>query len=160
MARKASTRKPVVRVARAGDVDEILALELASFTHAGEMFDRRQVRGLIASRTALTRIVLADGKVIGWAVGLLRRRGRVSGRLYGLAVHPDSQGRGLGRRLAEAILLALQEQGAQRLYLEVRRDNTRAIALYTSMGFVHHADLPDYYTRGVHAIRMVRVWHG
>lgn len=122
------------------------------------MFGPRQVRRLVTNPAAIMRVARVDGLAVGWAVGLIRQhRTRVSGRLYGVAVYPTFQGIGLGRRLVESILRGLADRGAERIYLEVRRDNTRAIALYRSLGFVHHADLPGYYGRGVHGVRMLRL---
>jgi GNAT superfamily N-acetyltransferase len=45
-------------------------------------------------------------------------------------------GRGLARRLIRATMGALAERGYRRLSLAVTEDNTRARALYESMGFV------------------------
>ncbi len=56
--------------------------------------------------------------------------------IYGFAVDPARQRQGWGRRmLARACALA-REQGASRVTLEVDSANERAIALYTSSGFV------------------------
>jgi ribosomal protein S18 acetylase RimI-like enzyme len=56
--------------------------------------------------------------------------------IYGFAVPPARQRQGWGRRmLARACALA-REQGAARVTLEVETNNERAIALYTSSGFV------------------------
>lgn len=48
---------------------------------------------------------------------------------------PSYAGRGLGRRLIEAVMHALGEQGYARLSLAVTADNVRARGLYESMGF-------------------------
>jgi putative acetyltransferase len=54
-----------------------------------------------------------------------------------MAVLPEMQGRGVGRRLlAEAIAWA-QQQGAKRLYLESNHVLTPALRLYESVGFQH-----------------------
>lgn len=56
--------------------------------------------------------------------------------IYGFAVDPARQRQGWGRRmLARACALA-REQGAARVTLEVETTNERALALYTSSGFV------------------------
>lgn len=49
---------------------------------------------------------------------------------------PSHTGRGLARRLIEATMGALTEQGHDRLSLAVTEHNTRARALYESLGFV------------------------
>lgn len=49
---------------------------------------------------------------------------------------PSHTGRGLARRLIRATMWALAERGYHRLSLAVTESNTRARALYESMGFV------------------------
>jgi GNAT superfamily N-acetyltransferase len=51
---------------------------------------------------------------------------------------PSHAGRGLGRRLIEAAMHALGEQGHPLLSLAVTEDNVRARRLYASMGFTPH----------------------
>ncbi|MGW0810896.1 N-acetyltransferase family protein [Nonomuraea sp. NPDC002799] len=51
---------------------------------------------------------------------------------------PSHAGRGLGRRLIEAVVHALGEQGYPLLSLAVTEDNTRARRLYEYMGFTPH----------------------
>jgi ribosomal protein S18 acetylase RimI-like enzyme len=52
-----------------------------------------------------------------------------------LAVAPDFQGRGLGRRILSRVIERLAEMGYDGLSLMVSRDNHRALDLYRSMGF-------------------------
>jgi GNAT superfamily N-acetyltransferase len=51
---------------------------------------------------------------------------------------PSHAGRGLGRRLIEAAMRTLAEQGYPMLSLAVTEDNIRARRLYESMGFIPH----------------------
>src|SRR5688500_16383984 len=103
-------RSVTLRPAAPADLADLCALEAASFATSEERFGARQVRGLIVNPRALT-VVAHDGRaVFGWASGLPRKHahGR-SGRLYALAVHPDAQGRGLGRLLAERVIHDLRD---------------------------------------------------
>ncbi len=52
-----------------------------------------------------------------------------------LAVVPDCQGRGLGRRILTRVIGRLREMGYDGLSLMVSRENHRALDLYRSMGF-------------------------
>ena len=72
------------------------------------------------------------------------------GGSLGIGVHPDVQGRGVGRQLMVAAMQAARAAGVERLELGVRADNPRAIRLYESLGFV---------TEGVRA-RFVRLPDG
>jgi len=57
--------------------------------------------------------------------------------ILAMGIHPDHQGRGLGRALLEATLAWGDTHGIRRVELYCRDDNGRAIALYDSLGFVH-----------------------
>jgi ribosomal-protein-alanine N-acetyltransferase len=66
-----------------------------------------------------------------------------------LAVHPDSRGRGLGRRLLAGALAAGYAMGIRRATLEVRRSNLVAQQLYAGAGFQVVGVRGDYYTHPV-----------
>lgn len=65
-----------------------------------------------------------------------RRFASCEARILSIAVHPDFQGRGLGRKLLEAGLGYLRAEGAPCVRLEVRPDNDPARHLYEQYGFV------------------------
>ena len=79
-----------------------------------------------------------DGKVVGQAglaVEQNPRRRHVAG--FGMAVHDDYQGKGVGTALlTELVDLAENWIGITRLELTVYTDNAAAIALYEKLGFV------------------------
>jgi len=64
-----------------------------------------------------------------------------------LGVLKQYQRCGLARKLVEALVRAVAKAGASRLFLEVADDNTAAIALYGSSGFVEVARRKEYYAR-------------
>lgn len=55
--------------------------------------------------------------------------------LENIAVLPQFRRRGVGRELLCALLTAARQQGAERIYLEVRESNDGAIRLYQAAGF-------------------------
>ena len=73
-----------------------------------------------------------------------------------LAVAPHAQGRGLGRRLLEALLAEAQRRGQHAVSLEVRADNERAQRLYARHGFQRSAVRRGYYPGGVDALVLTR----
>lgn len=79
----------------------------------------------------------APGRVVGWCD--IQRRGsegfRHVGRL-GVGALPEARGRGVGRRLMHSAIGEARARGMERIELEVFASNTRAIALYQSLGFV------------------------
>ena len=62
-----------------------------------------------------------------------------------IAVHPDYRRLGIGRRLLAQGLLAARERGVIRAFLEVRRGNLAAQAMYRQFGFVESGERPKYY---------------
>jgi ribosomal-protein-alanine N-acetyltransferase len=55
--------------------------------------------------------------------------------LENIAVLPQFRSRGLGRELLNDLLAAARQQGAERIFLEVRESNDAAIRLYQATGF-------------------------
>ncbi len=146
-----------LRAAEARDIESILELETTCFARAEEIFNRRQVRYLIINPRAITVVAEGKGQMLGWTAGLLRHsRDYYSGRLYALAVHPDVQGKRIGKKLVSRILRELVARGARRISLEVHAENQKAIHLYRKLGFVDHEYLADYYGTGHHGLRMMR----
>lgn len=64
--------------------------------------------------------------------------------IYGFVVDPAVQGRGIGRELLRRVCRQALADGAPYVHLEVEVDNDRALALYTSVGFVLETT-EDYY---------------
>ena len=75
---------------------------------------------------------LFDGKVVGSImVGYEGHRGWIN---Y-LAVLPEFQGRGYGRKLVQRAISELKRMGCPKVNLQVRRTNTQVIDFYKHLGF-------------------------
>jgi len=59
-----------------------------------------------------------------------------------MAVVPDYQGRGIGRRLADAAIAFARERGARRMTLLTNSGLDRAMRLYEHLGFEQRPMLP------------------
>lgn len=78
-------------------------------------------------------LVLQEGEdLLGHAIASV---GAGESHLLNLCMRRDQQGRGLGRVLLQHCIDAVQGQGAEMMFLEVRPSNQVAIALYESVGF-------------------------
>jgi ribosomal protein S18 acetylase RimI-like enzyme len=82
-----------------------------------------------------------DGRVIGTA--RVHREDHRAG-VYGFVIHPDLQGRGIGRDVLHRMCRTARDAGATVVHLEVATDNDRALNLYTSLGF-QPVITEDYY---------------
>lgn len=78
-----------------------------------------------------------NGIVVGTAMtAFCRDEGREGyGELVSLYLLPGMEGRGFGRRLLEAALQSLREEGCSCVCLWVMTENRRAIGFYEHMGF-------------------------
>jgi [ribosomal protein S18]-alanine N-acetyltransferase len=75
-----------------------------------------------------------DDALVGYAgIARLGRKAPYEYEIHTIGVDPEYQGRGIGRRLLEEVLV---HAGDGVVFLEVRTDNDPAIGLYTSSGFV------------------------
>ncbi|WP_427915495.1 GNAT family N-acetyltransferase [Ramlibacter sp. MMS24-I3-19] len=96
-------------------------------------------------------VAVAGDEVVGSAglhiAGLSLRRAHVRG--LGIAIAPEWQGRGIGRRMIARLLdWADNWGGVLRIELHVHADNPRAKQLYESMGFVDEGCHKGYALKG------------
>lgn len=80
------------------------------------------------------------------------RQGVDEAELLRLAVAAPERRRGVGRSLVEAGLRRLRAARFSSCFLEVRPDNTAALALYESMGFEPTGRRRAYYRDGTDAL--------
>lgn len=124
-----------LRPATEGDIDALATI-------LAEAFNERPVehtRANLHAELAESRILV--GEVAGRPVGTLKiypernlaNRGQRAG-IYGFAVRPEYQGRGYGRQMLTQTLRLLLAEGYLPITLEVLPENSRAVALYTSVG--------------------------
>jgi ribosomal protein S18 acetylase RimI-like enzyme len=83
--------------------------------------------------------VFVDGKLLGTA-GFVREtqpKSRHKGRVWGVYLNADLRGRGIGRRMMQAVLdRAVKIDGVEQILVSVTTTQAAAIALYRSLGFV------------------------
>lgn len=72
-------------------------------------------------------VAVQDEVVVGF-IGLLLVAGECE--IINVAVLPESSNQGIGKELMQASLLFLQEKSTEKVYLEVRESNQKALALY------------------------------
>ncbi len=131
---------PAVREMTAADVEQVAAIERASFSTPWPAPAFREM----LEREGVELLVLDDGEggVIGYAVLWCVLD---EGELANIAVAEGWRGRALGALLLAAILDRAVEVGVRRLFLEVRESNHVARKLYRSRGFVEIGRRADYY---------------
>ncbi|WJW76165.1 ribosomal protein S18-alanine N-acetyltransferase [Thiohalobacter sp. IOR34] len=106
-----------------------------------------------------TEGILRDCLRVGYNCWVHECEGRIEGyavmsvavgeaHILNLCVRPESQGRGLGRRLLRHLISVARRNRADTLFLEVRPSNRVALRLYEALGFVEVGRRRDYYPAG------------
>lgn len=102
------------------------------------MLDKYQSPSAVAEQIAdgyLYDLIHCEGRPAGYAAARADADARAT-FLSKIYVHPQSQGRGLGRALLEHIEARSRRHDHRTIWLTVNKHNHRAIAWYQHMGFV------------------------
>ncbi|AYD01768.1 GNAT family N-acetyltransferase [Neorhizobium sp. NCHU2750] len=111
------------------DAEEMLAL--ATLTKPGPFTLRAQALGTFWG-------IRVDGRIVAMCGQRMRQPG--FSELSGLCVHPDFQGKGLGKLMLRFVAGEISARN-EAVYLHAYETNTGAIALYQSLGFAIRADM-------------------
>ena len=129
-----------IRPLRPEDIDAVVSIESEAFSTP---WSPETFSGLIG-RDAVELIVMVDQdeEVIGYAVlwCILDQ-----GELANLALATPRRGEGLGGLLLRHVLQVAKDRGVEKLFLEVRASNRRAVELYRTQGFEEVGVRKAYY---------------
>lgn len=125
---------------RASDLAEVLLIE--EQVYALPWSKGNFVDSLAAGYAAF---VLRDGDSGTLLAYFLAMKGAGEMHLLNISVAPEWQGRGLARRMLDALCRLCIEQDCAQLWLEVRHGNARARRVYERYGFAEVGVRPAYY---------------
>ncbi len=141
----------IIRRMRLGDCPAVHAIEEKVFPTPWTLRDFE--REMTVNRCARYLVAEEDGQVIGFAGAWMILD---ESHMTNIAVLEEYRGRGIGRRLMEALLRYASDLGACCMTLEVRAGNETAQALYRSLGFMKVSVRKRYYeNNGEDAFLMV-----
>jgi predicted N-acetyltransferase YhbS len=132
------------------DAEAIEAVTRAAYKRRAERIP--PYKALFETAADVLRHLERGGAVVaeaeGVVIGAVRYREKKPGvlLLYRLAVHPNAQRRGIGRRLIRAVEEIAREAGHSCVHLHARRTCPDLIATYERLGY-HEVDdprEPDY----------------
>lgn len=131
-----------VRKATLDDLDDIMALERATFP--SDAWSRELMASeLVAGHTHYV-VMHAGDELVAYG-GVSSPEGIELADIQTLAVASTRRRSGLGTALLLTLLDAARDRGAREVLLEVRADNPAAQALYAQHGFEAIAVRPRYY---------------
>ena len=129
---------PNFRPMQPDDLEAVAAIELAAYPFPW-------THGIFSDclKAGYDCWVLArPGEIIGY--GILSAAAREA-HILNVCVAPSEQRKGYGRRIVLRLIDLARWHRAERVFLEVRPSNPRAITLYDAMGFNEIGRRPNYY---------------
>ena len=129
---------PTLRPMRDADLDEVMRIEVRAYPFP---WTRGIFRDCLHANYPMW-VQERAGRMVGYGVLSIAAD---EAHVLNLCTSPDHEGEGLGRRMLQALLRIARGHGAQRVFLEVRPSNPRAIALYERNGFNEIGRRPRYY---------------
>ncbi|TFY64740.1 hypothetical protein EVJ58_g2419 [Rhodofomes roseus] len=87
----------------------------------------------------------------------MHRETRNRGYIAMLSVHRDWRKRGIASTLVRRSLAIMKQHGVEEVVLETEFDNSAALSLYESLGFIREKRLFRFYLNGKDAFRLVLV---
>jgi [ribosomal protein S18]-alanine N-acetyltransferase len=126
----------------AEDLGHVMEIMTAAFSDLyGEAWTRSQCAGILPM-TGVNLVLARDGgKVVGFS---LYRTIAEDAELLLIAFDPESQHRGIGRKLLRHFVENARKNGAERIHLEVR-DGNPAVRIYEAAGFEQANRRRNYY---------------
>ncbi len=134
-----------VRTMEPADLDEVLAIEEASFTNPWT----REMFAAELQNAGVSYLYVLQAETAGLVAFCTTWLVVDELHVNNIAVRPDSRGLGMGRALLEFVFRLAFGLGARRATLEVRRSNAVALKLYERMGFRVAGVRPNYYVSPV-----------
>jgi ribosomal-protein-alanine N-acetyltransferase len=138
----------MIRVATTDDAAAIAALEAQSADHPWTIDSVRSMLGLSTTRAWLYCAPEPRGYLLASAVV-------DEGELLTIGVRPDARRGGIASALMSELDRCWRQASVAFGFLEVRTDNTPALALYARHGWRPDGRRPDYYGPGRDALKMV-----
>lgn len=138
-----------IRDVKSKDMQAILTIEYKCFK---DPYPLSLLNRLHAMHPDGFLVAEADGKVVGYVIGVLRWG--ATGHILAIATDPLYQRQGIASALMEHIINRLRAKGAKLVRLEVRKSNAGAQHFYFKLGFWQRGEVPHYYEDGEAAVTM------
>lgn len=142
-----------IETADVHNLGELLRIERECFTSGA--YTKEQITSLLRNPNAIGFITRANSEAMGFIIGTIEKFGSIKiGHVYTLDVAVKHRRKGIGLRLLAELESAFLKRSVKTSYLEVRVDNEAARKLYKQHGYVEIESLEDYYSTGVHGLRL------
>ena len=142
----------MLRLARVSDAPALAEMSRALIeTGLSWRYTPRRIAGLIGEHDSVVLVAGETSAVNGFAA---MQFGDERAHLVLLCVLAAQQRRGLGRAMHDWLLKSARVAGIASVTLELRADNTGALAFYRSLGYANVETVAGYYDGRIAARRM------
>ncbi len=142
-----------IRLVRSEDIAQVYKIESEAFKYP---YPRTLLEYYSNLKDAVFYVAEVDNSIVGYVIGLLRRR--IIGHIISIAVSKRYMRRGIGSKLLKKAEETLRRMGAKVLRLEVRNSNIPAINFYVKHGYKIAFIKEYYYPNGESAYVMYKVF--
>jgi [ribosomal protein S18]-alanine N-acetyltransferase len=143
------------RLYQPGDFATLYAVEELCFQPPFR-FRRAYMRRLVESRNSATWIAEENAHLIGFAI-VEWELSEDAAYIQTVEVTPDRRGRGIGSELLRLVEDSARAAGAPSIWLHVDQENSAAIRLYESRGYILQGREEHYYARNRSALIYSRI---
>lgn len=144
-----------IRTFRAGDLERVLSVERATFAEGP--YTKAMFRELYRDCGALFFVAVRLRRIVGYMVTCVDKG---QAEIVSIGVEPKCQKMGIGIRLMEHTIAALEKRGIRRMELMVRATNKIGLRFYRRFGFRSAGRTLRYYEDGGDAFHMKRIQWG
>lgn len=141
-----------IRTFRDGDLERVLAVERTTFAEGP--YTKAMFRELHRDCGRLFFVAVRLRRIVGYMVTCVDKG---QAELVSIGVAPKCQKAGIGTRMMEHTLAALDERGIRRMDLTVRTTNKDGVRFYRRFGFRLAGRIHRYYEDDGDAFRMKRI---
>ena len=138
----------ILRKGRESDLKNVLNIEVMAYEKP--YWSQNMLFEVLANRTDKRLwIYEVDNNVIGFIIDM-RHKDEIS--LLNIAIHKCLQGMGHGLKMLKKYIKSLPDKYS--IYLEVNKNNIKALNMYTKLNFERVSTRKSYYNDGGDAINM------
>ena len=138
----------ILRKGRESDLKNVLEIEVMAYKNP--YWSQNMIFEVLANKTDKTLwIYEVDNDVVGFIIDM-RHKNEIS--LLNIAIHKYLQGMGHGLKMLKKYIKNLP--GKCSIYLEVNKNNIKALNMYAKLNFEKVSIRKSYYTDGSDAINM------
>lgn len=140
----------MIRAWEEKDIEQVAEIERQSFS---DPWTESMLRDVLRFPVYHTFLAEEGGQVCGYGCLIVLFE---DAELANIAVAPAHRGKGIGKALMERMHETAKALGAERMLLEVRVSNEKAIGLYERYGYQRYGIRENYYPDGEDAYLMTK----